>query len=102
MCDIEEQLKADIARVTKFLDTYKWDNESASFMPIEARPTVCAKCRYYVLVGGIRRDCTSEEAPYTDFVNGFKCPGIINDGHCKYYKRKKSGRKWTNHLNTNK
>ena len=48
--------------------------------------TICKKCNF---LDGCTIQCTSEAAPVTDFVTGFKDPKLINkDGHCLHYKPK--------------
>lgn len=50
--------------------------------------TICVKCRFYDWYEGSGQ-CTSDDAPYTDFVEGKKeCARINTEGKCPYYSAK--------------
>lgn len=51
--------------------------------------TLCVRCKFFDNIKGEAPLCKSEEAPYNDFVFGFKHPMFINKGVCPYFYKKK-------------
>ena len=56
--------------------------------------TICKECEFTerkvskdLQTSGMTGVCLNTDAPFTDFVEGYKGCALINDGKCKFFKR---------------
>ncbi len=52
------------------------------FYKDQLRFVICVECKFYMPIAG----CTSQLAPYTDWVIGYRDPRVLNrEGTCPYF-----------------